>query len=292
MRRMPRSARVTAAVTLLALVSVPAAAEAELLDTYQRLAARQLSPAPLVPTSIPSAFRPIERAPEPGTTIRGRGYAVRLVHQGPAGPDAVIEVSGGEFRTMHALLRERRREGYTSRRRTRVRGRRGYLLTRRLGPTTRELAWVERGVVYSLGSGTPRKVSLKDMRSTAAGLDRLERDYFGGAADPDNTSDATAVTTRRTVTATVNFEAQCVAPGSTAAGVRVGIAEVTLLRRDGDAFSFDIATHRRSEEPWAGTITGTISPDAITLDVRATATIEGELCDTGALTLTLDGRSD
>ena len=290
MRRMPRSARVTA-IALLALVSVPAVAEAQLLDTYQRLAARRLSPAPLVPTAIPSAFRPIERAPELGTTIRGRGYAVRLVHVGPAGPDAVIEVSGGEFRTMRALLRERRREGYTSRRRTRVRGRRGYLLTRPLAPKSRDLAWVERGVVYSLGSGTPRKVSVRNLRSTAAGLDRLERDYFGGAADPDNSSDATAVTTTRTVTANVSFEAQCAAPGSTAATVRVGIAEVTLLRRDGDAFSFDIATHRRSEEPWTGTISGTISPDAITLDVRATATIEGEVCDTGALALTLDGRS-
>lgn len=279
-------------MTALLLLSVPAVADADLLDTYQRLAARRLSPAPLVPTAIPAAFRPIERSPEPGTTIGGRGYAVRLVHQGPAGPDAVIEVSGGEFRTMKALLRERRRQGYASRRRTRVRGQRGYVLTRRLGRLTRDLAWVERGVVYSLGSGTPRKVSLRDLRSTAAGLDRLERDYFGGAADPDNSSDAVAVTTKETVTATVNFEAQCAAPGSTAASVRVGTAEVALLRRAGDAFSFDIAGHRRGAEPWTGTVTGTISPAAITLDVRATATIEGELCDTGALSLTLDGRAD
>lgn len=278
--------RALVALTTLALLAVPAAADASLLDTYQRLAARQLSPAPLVPTDIPRAFRPIARAPEPGTTIGGRGYAVRLVHVGPEGPDAVIEVSGGEFRSIRAHWRERRREGYTSRKRTRVRGRRGYLLTRRLGPVTRELAWVEGGVVYTAGSGTPRKVSLRALRRTVAGLDRLERDYFGGAADPDNSSDALAVTTRRTVTTTVSFEAQC------AAGtVRVGTAEVTLLARQGDAFSFDIDSHRVGSEPWTGTITGTISPDAITLDVRATATIEGELCDTGALVLTLDGRS-
>lgn len=280
----------TAALTALTLVGVPAAADANLLDTYQRLAARRLSPAPLVPTAIPRVFRPIERAPEPGTTIGGRGYAVRLVHQGPAGPDAVIEVSGGEFRTMRALLRERRRQGYASQRRTRVRGHRGYLLTRRLGPRSRDLAWVERGVVYSLGSGTTGKVSLRALRSTAAGLDRLERDYIGGAADPDNSSGAVAVTTKRTVTALVDFEAQCSAPGSTAVSVRVGTAEVTLLRREGDAFSFDIATDLRSEEPWTGTVTGTISPAAITLDIRATATIEGEVCDTGALSLTLDDR--
>jgi len=275
-----------------ALLSVPAAADADLvLDTYQRLAERRLSPAPLVPTRIPRAFRPIERSAELGTTIGGRGYAVRLVHQGPAGPDAVIEVSGGEFRTIRALVRELRRQGFGSPRRTRVRGKRGYLLTRRPGPVTRMLAWVERGVVYSLGSGTPRKVSLRNLRSTAAGLDRLGRDYLGGAADPENTSDAVAVTTARTVTATVNFEAKCAAPGSTAATVRVGTAEVTLLRRQGDTFSFDIAGHRRGSEPWTGTVTGTISPAAITLEVRATATIDGELCDSGPLSLTLDERA-
>jgi hypothetical protein len=273
----------------LALLGAPAVAGADLLDTYQRLAERRLSPAPLVPTAIPRAFRPIARAPEPGTTIAGRGYAVRLVHQGPEGPDAVIEVSGGEYRTLRALFAERRRQGFSSRR-MRVRGRRGYVLTRRLGPLNRELAWVERGVVYTVGSGTPRKVSLRSLRSTAAGLDRLERDYFGGAADPDNSSDALAVTTKRTVTANVSFEAMCTAPGSTEPYPRVGIAEVTLLRRQGNTFAFDIATNRRSAEPWAGTITGTISPTAITLDVRAIATIEGDQCDTGALTLRLDDR--
>jgi hypothetical protein len=291
-RRMPWSAAAMAALTALTLLSVPAVADANLLDTYQRLAARRLSPAPLVPTEIPRAFQPIDRAPEPGTTIGGRGYAVRLVHQGPAGPDAVIEVSGGEFRSIRALWRERRRQGYESRRRTRIRGRRGYLLTRRLGPLTRELAWEERGVVYTLGSGTPRKVSLRALRSTAAGLDRLERDYFGGAEDPDNSSDAVAVTTTRTVTAIVSFEAKCASPGSTEVSLRVGTVEVTLLRREGDTFSFDIDSHRRGQEPWTGAVMGTISPDAITLDVRATATIEGETCDTGALSLTLDGRTE
>lgn len=278
------------ALAVLALLGVPPAANADLLDTYQQIAERRLSPAPLVPSTIPRVFAPIERSPEPGSTIGGRGYAVRLVHQGPAGPDAVIEVSGGEFRTMRALLRERRRQGYSSQRRTRVRGHRGYLLKRPLGIKSRDLAWVEGGVVYSLGSGTPRKVSVRALRSTAAGLDRLERDYFGGSADPDSSSGASAVTTRRTVTTRVEFEAQCVAPGSTEPTVRAGSAEVALLRRQGNSFSFDIATHRTSDEPWSGTVTGTISPDAITMEVRASATIEGEACDTGALMLTLDQR--
>jgi hypothetical protein len=79
--------------------------------------------------------------------------------------------------------------------------------------------------------------------------------------------------------------------GSTAGSVRVGEAEVTLLARQGDAFSFDIDSHVRGSEPWTGTVNGTITPDAITLDIHASGTIEGEVCDTGALSLTLDGRS-
>jgi hypothetical protein len=271
---------IAAAALAAAVLAVPAVAEASVLDTYQRLAERRVSPAPLVPTTIPKVFRPIDRATEPGTTIGGRGYAVRLVHVGANGPDAVIEVSGGEFRSIRALWRERRREGYTSRSRTRVRGKRGYLLKRKLGTRTRELAWVEGGVVYTAGSGTTRKVSLKALRSTVAGLDRLERDYFGSAADPDNSSNAVAVTTEKTVTATVEFEARCTS------GVRAGSTQVTLLRRQGDAFSFAI-----DSAPWTGTVNGTITPEAITLDIHATGTIEGEACDTGALILTLDGRS-
>lgn len=88
----------------------------------------------------------------------------------------------------------------------------------------------------------------------------------------------------------MTFEATCAPPGSTATAVRVGRAEVALLRRQGDASAFDVATHRRGSAPWTGTITGTITPAAITLEVRATATIDGEPCDTGRLSLTLDAR--
>jgi hypothetical protein len=151
------------------------------------------------------------------------------------------------------------------------------------------LAWVEGGVVHSVGSGTPRKVSLAQLRSTARGLDRLEGDWIGSSSDPNNSSEAFAVTTERTVTASVTFEANCTPPGSSEGVVRVGEAAVTLLRRDGNRFSFDIAEHRTSSEPWAGTVMGTISPTAITVEIHATGTIDGNACDTGALTLTLSG---
>ena len=273
-------------VTALALValSVPAPAGADVLDAYQRLAARKLSPAPLVPTAVPAAVRPIDRTISNGTTRGARGYSLRIVHYDRNGPDAIIVVTGGEFKTMRALVRDQRRLGFRAPRKTRVRGHRGYLLTRKLGPTTRTLAWVERGVVYAIGSGTPKKITLTDLRSTARGLDRLGRDWIGGSSDPESSSEGFAFTTERTITVAVSFQANC---GST---VRVGQAKVTLQRRQGNSFAFDIATHRVDSEPWNGTVTGTISPAAITLQVQANGTIDGDVCDSGPVTLTLGDR--
>jgi hypothetical protein len=282
--------RVLAVSLVLAALGVPAPAAADVLDTYVRLAAKRLTPAPLVPTAVPPSLNPVDRTIGTGSTRGGRGYSIRLVHYGPAGPDAVLVVTGGEFGSMRAFLRDQRRLGFTPRR-TRVRGRRGYVLTRRLGPVSRTLAWVEGGVVYSVGSGTPRKVSLAQLRSTAHGLDRLERDWIGAASDPDNSSEAFAVTTAHTVTAWVTFEASCAPPGSSAATIRAGQAAVTLMRREGTRFAFDIAQHRKGSDPWTGGVIGTISPSAITLEIRATGTIDGDVCDSGPLTLRLDRRS-
>ena len=271
-------------VIALAALSLAAPARADVLDAYQRLATRGVSPAPLVPTALPPILTPLDRTISNGTTRGGRGYSLRVVHYDRNGPDAIIVVTGGEFTSMRALLRDHRRLGFKAPRKTRVRGHRGYLLTRRLGPTTRTLAWVERGVVYSIGSGTPKKITLAHLRSTARGLDRLGRDWIGGSSNPDSSSEGFAVTTQRTVSVAVSFEANC---GST---VRVGQAKVTLLRRQGNGFAFDIADHRVDSEPWTGTVTGTISPAGITLQVKANGTIDGQVCDSGPLTLTLDGR--
>ena len=271
--------------TALAALGLPAPAGASVLDAYQRLAERRLSPAPLVPTAVPRSVSPIDRTVQNGTTRGGRGYSIRLVHYDRNGPDAIIVVNGGEFRSLRAILRDHRRLGFRAPRRTRVRGRRGYLLSRRLGPLTRSLVWVERGVVYSIGSGTPKKVSLANLRSTARGLDRLEREWIGGSSDPDSSSGGIAVTTEHTISADVQFEAKCAAPSSSAATVRADQARVTLMRRRGNGFAFDIAA------PWTGTVTGAISPAAITLDVRASGTIDGQACDSGPLTLTLEQRA-
>ena len=273
--------RMLAAMMALAMLSIAAPARAGVVDVYQRLAERDLAPAPLVPTKVPPALRPIDRTVSGGTTRGGRGYSLRFVE---TGPEAVMVVSGGEFRTLRALRKDHRRLGFARQRRTRVRGHRGYLLTRRGEPVSRVIAWVERGVVYAVGSGTPRTISLASLRATAAGLDRLERDWIGASADPDSSSEAFAVTTARTISIDVSYEASCSFPGSTEPTLRVGQAGVILHRRQGNRFGFAV------EAPWTGTVTGTIAPAAITLTVQATGRFEGSACDTGPLTLTLDRR--
>jgi len=279
-----RRTLIAVGVALAGLVS-PAAARAGVVDTYQELAERGLKPAPLVPTTVPRSLAPIDQTV--GLMGTRRGYAIRFQN---FSPEAVVVVNGGEFRTLRAALRDHRRRGFSSRR-MRIRGKRGYVLTRRLGPDSRSLVWVERGVVHWIGSGTPRSVSLANLRGIARGLDRLERDYIGGHADPENSSEAFALTTERTVSADVSFEARCTFPGATEPSIRVGQASVTMLRRQGDRFSFDVAEHTTGSGSWTGTVTGTISATAMTLEIRATGTVDGDVCDTGPLTLVLDRRA-
>jgi hypothetical protein len=266
-----------------AALTAPAVSSASVLDTYQELATRKLHPAPLVPTTVPRTLTPLDRTITSSPSRRRRGYGLRVVHYGRYGPNAIVVLEGGSFKTMKGVFADARRLGFKSRR-TRVRGHRGYLFTRHLGPTQWQLAWREDGRIYTLATGTPRKVPLKQLRAMAKRLDHLGREYIGAPDDPNNFSEGFAVTTDRTVTARVSWQANC----GTTGDVRVGNAKVTLLRRQGNAFSFDIAQHRDGSEPWNGTVSGTISADAIVLTIRATATIEGMACDSGPLSFALD----
>ena len=268
------------ACTVVALVALaaPATASAGVLDVYQELAERQLHPAPLVPTTVPPSLAPLDRTIATSGNRRRLGYGLRMAADGP---DAVIVLERGTFKTMRAALREARRLGFTARR-TRVRGRPGRLLSRHLGPTQRLLVWIEDGLVHSLGTGTARTVSRKQLRATAAGLDRLGSAYLGAPDDPESSAEGWAVTTEHTVSVRVSWEAQCVAPGASVAEIRVGTAQAITLERTADAFSFDIAPHRVGTGAWSGAVAGTVSPAAIALTVQATGTIDGLACDTGS----------
>ena len=50
-----------ASSVVLAGLLAPAAACASVVDAYQRLAARNVTPAPLVPTTVPSTLAPADR---------------------------------------------------------------------------------------------------------------------------------------------------------------------------------------------------------------------------------------
>jgi hypothetical protein len=210
------------------------------------------------------------------TTGSRADYALRMA---TPDSDAIIVLERGVHRSLSAAVRAERRRGFKATA-TRVRGRSGRLLTRR---NARILVWAEAGKVYWLGSGTPRKVSLKDLRDTANGLQRLGGYYIGGHADPNNSSEGDAATTDRAISIRVSWEAQC------GDGIRVGNAFAFMVPRTGDTFSFDIAQHRILSGEWNGTVTGTIRPGAIDLTVDASAVIDGRTCVSGQVALTLTG---
>lgn len=265
----------------------PEAASADVMSLYQDLSARRLSPAPLVPTVAPRAFGSLDQAMDVLGSRRRSGYGFRIVHYGSGGPDAVIALQAGNYSTLKAALRYDTRVFGFKAKRTRVRGRAGYLLTR---PRERSLLWSEGGRVYELGSGTLRKVSLKALRDTAAGLEKLERDYIGSGGDPDLGDGAVAVTTERTITIDVSWGANCTLPGGMPSAGYGGSAHATLLRRQGPRFGFDLAQFRTGSLAWTGAVSGTIGPGAVVLSMQASGVFDGNTCDTGPITYALDQR--
>jgi hypothetical protein len=265
-------------------LAAPSAASADVLGSYQDLAARRLSPAPLVPTTAPRSLSPLDRTVDVLGSRRRSGYGLRLAS---TSPEAVIALEGGSFGTLKAALRDATRVLGFKAKRTRIRGHRGYTFT---GSRGRMLLWSEGGRVYELATGTPRTVSLKALRATAAGLDRLERDYVGSGGDPDLGDGAVALTTEHTITIDVSWGANCVLPGGLPAAAHGGSAHPTLLRRQGAAFGFDIARYRTGDLAWAGSVSGTIGPDAIQLSMQASGFFDGANCDTGPVAYALDQR--
>jgi hypothetical protein len=285
---------VVAAAGVIGLMAPAASAG---VDAYVNLAGERLRPAPLVPTYLPPALGPIGAAAQSYIAVKG-SYSIRFVHYEDDGPDAIIALdrgrplgySGKRYRSMRATLARYRKSGYRVRG-TRVRGRAGYAVTRVLGGVgSTYVVWREGGWNHSIGTGTTRKVSLADLRKTAASLDPLEREYIGGPEDPEDSSTGLAVTTRRTISLDVEWQAACTAPGETESRPYSGGATVELLRRSGSAFQFDIAGNLREPGPWTGTVSGTILPDRIVLTVAAAGVIGESTCTTAPLTLVLDQR--
>ena len=264
------------AITALTFLT-PARAGADVQSVFEGLADRKLSPAPLVPTTAPKSLRPLDTTISTFPNPRKGGYGVRMADE----VDSVIAMQGGAYPKLSTGLRVMKRQGFRARS-TKVRGKSGYLMTR---SRDRTLLWAEKGVVYWIGSATPKTVSLKELRATAADLDRLEGAFSGNDSLGEN--EVFMATTRRTVTAHVAWTANCTNPDGSPSTQRAGQAGVTLGPRQGGSFTFEIAPNLRgtSSFPWQGTVSGTTDAKGGTVEMRVTASTAEESCDTGPLSL-------
>jgi hypothetical protein len=275
------------------VLTIAAPVRADVYDAYSGLSARHLKPAPLVFTLVPPAFRQVDRAIDDEGALGRGGYLIRIVHYKHNLPDGVIALERNRFRTLAATLRDAKRTlGFRVARHMRVHAHRGLLLVRAGSHgTERDLLWAEAGAVYDIGSGTPRYVSLGQLRATANHLEHVVQDYIGSSADPNSGSEGYGVVTEHTLTLHVDFDATCTPPDLPMASYAgAGQTSVTLMRRTGNSFSWDIAQHHPSDQQWSGTVTGTIAPGAITVQLHATGAIRGDTCDSGPVSLTLDQR--
>jgi hypothetical protein len=281
-----RAMRRLVAVSVLAFCLLAPAAQADGFDTLQRLAKQHLRPAPLIPATAP---RPLSDLAATLTLLpaRGkRGYGVRLVHYTSYGPDAVIALERGVYRSMRAA----RRDHPGRVRHARVRGRRALVITHR-GYTS--ILWREDKSVYTLESGTPRKVSLRGLKATAKGLRHLGANYLGSffAQGTGNTSfDATLVTVDGFVSGVVEWGTDNCTFNGLPSAAHGGSATFMLLPLRGGAFSIPLNGPLASPAGWSGAITGTASPSAIDLTIQGSGTFDGEACDTGPMSVSAERR--
>lgn len=273
---------------VLAIAAPPA--HAGYIEVSTDLAKRNLRPAPLMPTTAPRSVSPINLTIARSPTRRRSAYAISLRNAFKSSTiDSVLFLEGGEYKSLRAARRDFRGSHIQS---TRVRGHSGYLFS---SHGLRSLFWSEGGRVYELGSGTPRTVSLKEMRAAADGLDPLVGGFSGSTDSTTesgvfNSYEAFIAVTRRTVSTDVDWSANCTTADGRMGTQRAGRALAVLQPRRGNAFSFDIAPFRVESStpiPWQGTVSGTIGASGGTIDLRATALADGETCDSGPVTFPL-----
>jgi hypothetical protein len=265
-------------------------ARADGLETLQALAKRHLRPAPLVPTTAPAPLSDLGATLASGPGRGKGGYALRLVHYTASGPDAVIALSRGDYASMKAALRAYRRDSFTKRT-TRVRGRSGYVLTRRARETA--LLWSEDGRVYIVATGTQRKVSVNALRATANGLEHLGANYIGEYFQPgsNNTSlGGVLVATERHVSGVVEWGTDNCTFNGLPSAAHGGSATFMQLPLVSAAFSVPLNGPLVSPPGWNGTLSGTVSAAAVSLGLQGSGTFDEESCDTGPMSASAPAR--
>ena len=256
-----------AVLALVAFCLLAPGARADGFEALQDLAKRHLKPAPLVPTTAPSPLSDLGATLTTAPAIRKGGYGLRLVHYTSSGPDAIIALARGDYASMAAALRSFRRDGY-KKRSTRIRGKHAYLLTR-----SRELliAWSEEGRVFTIATGTPRKVSVSALRATAAGLDHLRSNYIGDYFQPgsNNTSlGGVMVATDGYVSGIVDWGTDNCSSNGFPAPAYGGSATFMMLPLKGRDFSIPRLQRCLGPDVAAGALRASFGPANETRDLR------------------------
>jgi hypothetical protein len=278
---------VRAAVVLSAFCLLAPAAHADGFETLQDLASRHIRPAPLVPTAAPRPLANLRVSLTPSSGRGKRGYGLRLVHYTPSGPDAIIALERGAYSSVRRALRDYRGGSYRVRR-ARLRGRRAFEITRKTGVREKLIFWREDKSVYSIGTGTPKKVSLRGLRTTARALRHLGANYLGTYFAPgtNNTSfDATLVTAEGFVSGIVDWGTDDCTFNGFPSAAHGGSAFFMMLPLRSGTFSIPLNGPLASPAGWNGTISGTAAPAAIDLVIEGSGTFDGVACNTGRMSV-------
>ena len=105
------------------------------------------------------------------------------------------------------------------------------------------LLWREDGSVYWMASGTPKKVSVRGMRATAAGLDHLGANYGGSYFVPGSNNSslgATLVTTRHFISGVIEWGTDNCTSNGFPAAAHGGSAGFFMLPLRSGAFSMPL----------------------------------------------------
>ena len=288
---MKRVIAVLCATVVAAGLQPPASvANDDLVRVYDELAQRNLSPPPLVPTSVPRAVGPLATSVGELRPDVRNAYELEFSHENAVEErDVSVVVTGGDFKSLRALVKQARRLKERVKK-TRVRGRAGYVVTAKVGKKIyKVLAWAEGGVVHTVETTTPRKVSLTELRRVAAGLEPLLESYVGSFNDGGGYAGVVLVATTTTVSVRGEWGALCKRPDGSEGPEYTGDLHAALVpRRPDGSFAFDIAGRPfETKLPWGGTVTGSLPAGAPTVQLRATGTFDGNTCEVGPFTIPL-----
>lgn len=259
-------------------------------DNFYDLATRNLKPAPLVPVAVPPSLTPLDKTLHHVTRRTENSYVFRFEHLNARGQiDRRVGVEGGVYKSFAPPLKQARNLGLIIKK-TKVRKRKAYTIRSR-SMQSLQLLWKENGIIYTVSTPTDRKISLKDLKVVANGLQTLQREYIGGFYDKTGGQGAVAVTTDKSIAASLEWGGACTSASGDPVSPRGGFAKTALIPLQGASFAFNFLPGMPANNPWTVSASGSVTADAVLLNYRATATIEGDTCDSGPITFSLDKRA-